>query len=102
MGVNLLAVLVAAVASMMVGFLWYSPLLFATPWTVLMGYNPNDKAQMDAMRKGAGKLYAISFLCSLVAAFVLGRIIHVATIHTVLHGAKIGAGVWRDSWPRSS
>jgi hypothetical protein len=94
MGVNLLAVLVAAVATMIVGFLWYSPLLFATPWTVLMGYDPNNKAQMDAMRKGAGKLYAISFFCSLVAAFVLGRVIHTATINSALHGAKMGAGAW--------
>lgn len=94
MGVNLLAVLVAAVATMIVGFLWYSPLLFAKPWMNLMGYDPNDKAKQEEMRKGAGKLYAISFLCSLVAAFVLGKIIHISTIHTALHGAKIGAGVW--------
>lgn len=94
MGVNLLAVLVAAVASMIVGFLWYSPVLFGKPWIVLMGYDPNDKAKMEAMRKSAGKLYAISFLCSLVAAFVLGRVMHVATIHSASHGAKMGAGVW--------
>jgi hypothetical protein len=94
MGVNLWAVLAAAVATMILGFLWYSPLLFAKPWTVLMGYDPNDKAQIDAMRKGAGRLYGVSLLCSLVAAFVLGRIMHVATIHTALHGAKMGAGVW--------
>ncbi len=94
MGVNLLAVLVAALATMVVGFLWYSPLLFAKPWTVLMGYDPNDKAKMEEMRKGAGGLYSIALLCSLVAALVLGRIIHIATIHSVLHGLRIGAGVW--------
>jgi len=94
MGVNLLAVLVAAVASMVVGFLWYSPLLFATPWIKLMGYDPNDKSKMEEMRKGAGKLYAISFICSSVAALVLGRIIHIAAMHTVLHGVKIGVAVW--------
>jgi uncharacterized membrane protein YpjA len=31
-GVNLWAVLVAAIATMVVGFLWYSPFLFARPW----------------------------------------------------------------------
>jgi len=56
MGVNLLAVLVAAVATMIVGFLWYSPLLFAKPWMTLMGYDPNDKTKQEEMRKGAGKL----------------------------------------------
>ncbi len=30
--VNLLAVIVAAVSTMVVGFIWYSPILFAKPW----------------------------------------------------------------------
>ena len=50
MGVNLWAVLASAVATMVAGFVWYSPALFAKPWTILMGYDPNDKAKMDEMR----------------------------------------------------
>jgi hypothetical protein len=42
MCVNLLSVLGAAVATMVIGFLWYSPLLFAKPWMVAMGYDPED------------------------------------------------------------
>ncbi len=93
-GVNLLAVLAAAVASMVVGFVWYSPLLFAKPWTILMGYDPNDAAKMAEMRKGAGKLYGISFVCSLLAAFILGHLVGVATIHSAFHGAHLGLAVW--------
>jgi hypothetical protein len=93
-GVNLWAVLVAAVSTMIVGFLWYSPMLFAKPWTVLMGYDPNDKAKMDEMRKSAGKSYAISFVASLVAASVLGKIIDVASVQSPLYGMKIGFAVW--------
>ena len=40
---NWLAILVAAVVTMILGFLWYSPLLFAKAWTREMGYDPNDK-----------------------------------------------------------
>lgn len=58
MGVNLWSVLVAAIATMVVGFLWYSPLLFARPWMVAMGYDPEDKAKLEEMRKSAGKSYA--------------------------------------------
>jgi D-alanyl-lipoteichoic acid acyltransferase DltB (MBOAT superfamily) len=94
MGVNLPAVLLAAAATMVVGFVWYSPLLFARPWMRLMGYAPDDKAKQDEMRKGAGKLYAISFVASLVGAFILARIIHHTAVHTVLHGARTAAGVW--------
>jgi surface polysaccharide O-acyltransferase-like enzyme len=94
MGVNLWSVLVAAVATMILGFLWYSPLLFAKPWTLAMGYDPNDKAKMEEMRKGAGKLYGITFLASLLSAFVLAKIIDVTTVSAVLYGMKIGFAVW--------
>jgi surface polysaccharide O-acyltransferase-like enzyme len=79
---------------MVVGFLWYSPMLFAKPWTVLMGYDLNDKAKMDEMRKSAGKSYALSFVASLLAAFVLGKIINLATVDSALYGMKIGFAVW--------
>ena len=94
MGVNLWSVLVAAVATMILGFLWYSPLLFAKPWTVAMGYDPNDKAKMDEMRKGAGKLYGITFVASLISAFVLAKIIDITTVNSTLYGMKIGFAVW--------
>ena len=94
MGVNLLSVLAAAIATMILGFLWYSPILFAKPWTVAMGYDPNDKAKMDEMRKGAGKLYGITFVASLLSAFVLAKIIDVATVTSALYGMKIGFAVW--------
>ena len=54
MGVNLWAVLASGLATMVVGFVWYSPLLFARPWMVLMGYNPDDKTKLAEMQKSAG------------------------------------------------
>ena len=94
MDVNLLSVLVAAIATMVLGFLWYSPILFARPWMVLMGYDPNDKAKLDEMRKSAGKTYALSFLASLASAFVLAKIIDVASVSSVLYGMKYGFAIW--------
>src|ERR1700720_2391294 len=93
-GVNLWSVLVAAISTMIVGFIWYSPMLFAKPWMVLMGYDPNDKAKMDEMRKSAGKSYAISFVASLISALVLGKIIDVTSVQSPLYGMKIGFAVW--------
>ena len=94
MGINLLSVLAAAIATMILGFLWYSPFLFAKPWTLAMGYDMNDKAKMDEMRKGAGKLYGITFVVSLISAFVLAKIIDVTTVNSALYGMKIGFAVW--------
>lgn len=94
MGINLWPVLVAALATMVVGFVWYSPLLFARPWTVLMGYDPNDKSMMDEMRKGAGKSYGIAFVASLVSAFVLAKVIDITTVNSALYGMKVGFALW--------
>jgi len=94
MGVSVWPVLFAAIATMVLGFVWYSPLLFARPWMVLMGYDPEDKAKLEEMRKGAGKSYGISFVASLVSAFVLAKIIAVTTVNSALYGMKVGFAVW--------
>jgi len=79
---------------MVAGFVWYSPALFAKPWTILMGYDPNDKAKMDEMRKTAGPSYAMSLVASILAAIVLGKILVVASVATALSGMEIGLAVW--------
>ena len=94
MGVNLWAVLVSALATLAIGFVWYSPWLFARPWMVLMGYNPDNKAKIAEMQKSAGPSYVLSLVASAMAAAVLGKIIAVATIDTALYGMKVGLAVW--------
>ena len=91
---NWLAILVAGISTMVVGFLWYSPLLFARPWMMLMGYDPDNKAKLAEIQKGAGKMYGLSFLASLVSAAVLAKIVAVTTVSTVLYGMKVGFAVW--------
>lgn len=94
LGVNLWAVLVSALATMVAGFLWYSPILFANPWMRLMGYDPTDKAKIAEMQKSAGPSYAMSMVASLLSAIVLGKIIGIANVTTALYGMKIAFAVW--------
>ena len=94
LGVNLWAVLVSALATMVVGFVWYSPMLFARPWTILMGYDPDDKAKMAEMQKSAGPSYMMSLVASILSALVLGKIIAVSGTVGALDGLKIGLVVW--------
>jgi hypothetical protein len=94
MGVNVWAVLVSALATMVVGFVWYSPWLFARRWTLLMGYDPDDKAKLAEMQKSAGPSYMLSLVASVLSAAALGKIIAIATIHTPLYGIKMGLAVW--------
>jgi Protein of unknown function (DUF1761) len=106
MDVNLLAVLVCAIAAMAIGFLWYSPALFAKPWVKEMGYDMNDKAAMEKMKKAAGPAYAASFVGSLLTAAVLAKLLDALSRHSehiwhptatpqpVLYGVMIGFAVW--------
>jgi hypothetical protein len=88
MGVNLWAVLACGVATMVLGFLWYSPMLFANPWMKLMGYDPNDKVRIAEMQKSAGPSYGMSFIASLLGAAVLGKIIAIAGVYSALSGME--------------
>ena len=94
LGVNLWAILVSALATMVAGFVWYSPMLFAKPWTILMGYDPNDKAKLAEMQKSAGPSYATSLVASILSAMVLGKVIYVAHVTSAPYGVKIGFAVW--------
>lgn len=84
-----LPVLVAAIATMIIGFLWYSPALFAKPWLRASGYDLNDKEQMEKMRKGAGVLYLRAFLASLFTALVLGEVLQLSGTATALKGLEL-------------
>ena len=87
---NLLAVLVAAISTMIVGFVWYSPILFATPWMREMGYDPDDKGRVQEMQKSAGPAYLGSFAASLVSAFVLAIFLHATRVETLPRGLLVG------------
>jgi surface polysaccharide O-acyltransferase-like enzyme len=60
----------------------------------LMGYDPNDKARIAEMQKSAGPSYFMSLIASILAAFVLGKLIAVAGFSTAFDGLKIGLVVW--------
>jgi hypothetical protein len=89
--VNLLAVLVAAIAVFVIGGLWYSPLLFGKAWMRAHGHTPE---KMEAMRAGVGRAYGLSFLCYLVMAVVMAVLIGATDTVTALGGVRLGALCW--------
>lgn len=68
--INLLAVLVAGVSSMVIGGLWYGP-VFGKVWIKLMGLTPERLAELKA--KGMAKAYLLNFIAALVMAYVLAH-----------------------------
>jgi len=86
---NILAVIVAALSSFMLGGLWYSPALFGKTWQAAAG---------DPRKMGQGhpaKVFGLSFLFALVAAFVYAWIVPPpSSAGTGLaQGLAVGAGL---------
>lgn len=88
---SILPTVAAAVVAFLLGGLWYSPLLFARAWVAAHGYTPEDVARM---RKEAPRAYAISFLCFLLMAHVLGFLVHLTGAVTWQYGLHLGFLCW--------
>ena len=86
--INYLAVGVAALATIFIGALWYSPLLFGKLWMKAHGYTDEKVRQMA--RRGI----IVSLFCYVVMAFVLAVLVSYADVSTALQGAFLGFIVW--------
>lgn len=89
--VNLMAVVIAAIANMAIGFAWYSMSAFGKPWMKLLGMTKED---LEKGKKEMGPKYGIMVVASLVMACVLAGIVSLAGSNTLLGGAKVGTAVW--------
>ena len=87
--INLLAILVAALSSFLLGGLWYSKLLFEPAWQRAAGISPDSKQGHPA------KVFGLSFAFALVAAFVYALLMPAASGVTaaLTQGALVGAGL---------
>jgi len=86
---NLLAVLVGAIINMIVGSAWYSPFLFSKQWMKITG-----RKMTDINKKAANKMYAITFITSLVLSYVLAHFLFYTNAHTAVDGVKTALWLW--------
>ncbi len=89
--VNIIAVLVAAIVWMIIGSLWYSPLLFGKRWMALSGFSEKDKA---AMKSKANIGYVGMLITSVITNVVLAVVLGFAGVSGFVDGLLIGAVVW--------
>jgi len=82
--VNWIAVIAAAVVSMILGSLWFSPILFQKPWVAMRV----DKQPMSGV--ASPMLYVITAVGALVSALTLDWLISLAGASTLAGGAIIG------------
>lgn len=69
---NLLAILVAAIVPIVIGFVWYNPKTFGTAWA--------REAEMTEEKMKSGNMPVI-FLVALLLSFILAFFIQMLTIH---------------------
>ena len=88
---NYLAIIVAAIVNVILGSLWYSPVLFSKPWTKAMGLKKEDIAK--GYKMGAG-MYVPPFIAAIVSSYVLAWFMHALNVTTLGGGIQIGFLAW--------
>lgn len=80
---NYPALLVSGVASLFVGFIWYSKFLFGPAWQKALGLKDED------LKKNGLLIFGLSFILAMVLAFGLGMYAgyHEPAEQTFKHGA---------------
>src|SRR3989442_4914500 len=90
--VNILAVLVAALLTFVVGAFWSSPILFARQWMQAQGYTPEKIAEMK--KRGVTRAYVVSALCYFVMAHVVALLASYTNSTTVVQGLWLRLLAW--------
>ena len=79
MHINFIAVLIAAIVPMVMGFIWYNPKVFGTAWMAASGMT-EEKAKQSNM----AVVFGVSFLMSLMLAFIMQSMVihqfHIASL----------------------
>jgi hypothetical protein len=70
MEINVLAVVVCAALSMVIGYIWYGP-LFGKKWMHLTGMDTMTPEECKQKQKAAGPLYIVQFLLTLFQVYIL-------------------------------
>lgn len=87
--VNWLAIIAAAVINMILGAVWYSPILFGNHWMKLTGVTKKT------MRKGStAPMYLGSFLTAIIMSFVLGQFLIMSNATVVADALRVALWAW--------
>jgi len=90
--INYWAVLVAAIAGMAIGALWYSPMVFGKAWMTMNKLTMKDME--EAKKRGMTKVYILAFVGHLVMAYVLAHFIGYVESTTVVLGLQLAFWLW--------
>lgn len=85
---NYWAIIVAAVATMVIGYIWYMMPVFGRTWMQLIGKQEAD------LKKAAGPAMGFMVVLSLLTAYILAHFVVYANASTWMDGAITGFWAW--------
>lgn len=89
--VNVWAVIISTVISMIVGMAWYSNALFGKKWRTLMGVSDAEAAEGS---KKMAKPMAVNAVASLIMFFILGRLLFLTGTMSTSGSVALAVLVW--------
>ena len=89
MEINYIAVLLAALATMILGALWYSKLLFGSTWMRLIG-----RTEEEIRQSGTYRAYFFMTITAIIMAFVLAMIFDLTGTLTVVDAVQNAFWLW--------
>lgn len=89
--VTFVPILAAAIASTIIGYIWYHPKVFGTTW--MRGTNLTPQA-IEAGKKKMPIMAFVGFLASMVAAYVLNYFGIAWGVYDWIGGVELGIWVW--------
>ncbi len=88
--INWLAVLVAGIVNMAVGFVWYGP-LFGKTWKSLMGFTDES---MKSMKMTSTQAMVGGFITALIMAYVLAHFMGLLGIADLGAAMQLACWIW--------
>ena len=89
--VNWLAVVVCAVISMVIGFIWYGP-LFSKPWANMTGWTEEKIAALP--KSNMVRSYVLAFIAAFVIALVLALVLAATGSDSIGSGITTAVILW--------
>lgn len=91
--ISFIAVICSAVASMALGFVWYSPFLFGKRWNIEMGHTEESLKPITSIQ-GMTKTYTLGGILAIVMAYCIAVIFNSVVFVGFIGIAVVALVIW--------
>jgi len=91
--INIWAVLVAAVVSMIIGSVWYGP-VFGKQYMLAKGMDKWSKEKQDKMKKAMPVTFLAQFIANVIMFYAFAMIVSGLNQNSLIGGIKVGLLIW--------